>query len=108
MLDAPLGHRRRRVYERNAGDVYTHEDDRYLHVDTRRRTMVHLSDGEALVFPDEFPDPTVDIPAASDATEQVTVLAGGCFWCTEAVFKELDGVLAVTSGYSGGTAETAD
>lgn len=27
----------------------------------------------------------------------------GCFWCTEAIFKELDGVLSVTSGYSGGT-----
>lgn len=27
----------------------------------------------------------------------------GCFWCTEAIFKELDGVVSVTSGYSGGT-----
>lgn len=32
----------------------------------------------------------------------------GCFWCTEAVFKDLKGVLAVVPGYSGGTAETAD
>jgi|SRR5438874_3814075 len=70
--------------------------------------MVHLSDGEALVFPEEFPDPAVDVPPSSDATEQTAVLAGGCFWCTEAVFKELDGVLGVTSGYSGGTADTAD
>ncbi len=27
----------------------------------------------------------------------------GCFWCTEAIFKELEGVVSVTSGYSGGT-----
>lgn len=30
------------------------------------------------------------------------VLAGGCFWCTEAVFKELKGVNKVVSGYTGG------
>ena len=30
-------------------------------------------------------------------------LAGGCFWCTEAALKELDGVESVTSGYCGGT-----
>lgn len=29
-------------------------------------------------------------------------LANGCFWCTEAIFQQLDGVLKVTSGYSGG------
>lgn len=36
------------------------------------------------------------------------VLAGGCFWCTEAVFEELAGVQSVVSGYAGGTRETAD
>jgi peptide-methionine (S)-S-oxide reductase len=34
---------------------------------------------------------------------QISTLAGGCFWCLEAVFLELEGVLQVTSGYSGGT-----
>jgi peptide-methionine (S)-S-oxide reductase len=38
------------------------------------------------------------------ATETAT-LGGGCFWCTEAAFKELDGVEAVTSGYAGGDTE---
>jgi methionine-S-sulfoxide reductase len=36
------------------------------------------------------------------------VLAGGCFWCTEAAFEQLEGVLDVTSGYTGGSAETAN
>jgi methionine-S-sulfoxide reductase len=36
------------------------------------------------------------------------VLAGGCFWCTEAAFEQLDGVLDVESGYIGGSAGTAN
>ncbi|MBS0481603.1 MAG: peptide-methionine (S)-S-oxide reductase MsrA [Proteobacteria bacterium] len=31
------------------------------------------------------------------------IIAGGCFWCTEAVFRRLDGVSEVESGYIGGT-----
>jgi peptide-methionine (S)-S-oxide reductase len=57
--------------------------------------------------PSSFPDPAVDMPAG-DAAERTAVLAGGCFWCTEAVFKELAGVRDVRPGYAGGTAETAD
>jgi peptide-methionine (S)-S-oxide reductase len=34
-------------------------------------------------------------------TEQAT-FAGGCFWCTESVFKQIDGVTDVVSGYAGG------
>ena len=35
-------------------------------------------------------------------THETVTLAGGCFWCTEAVFSELNGVVSVTPGYSGG------
>ncbi len=36
---------------------------------------------------------------------ETATFAGGCFWCTEAIFRELRGVESVTSGYSGGTIE---
>jgi peptide-methionine (S)-S-oxide reductase len=41
------------------------------------------------------------VPAAPPGAEVIT-LAGGCFWCTEAVFQRMPGILAVTSGYMGG------
>ena len=34
---------------------------------------------------------------------EIATLAGGCFWCLEAVFDEMDGVLSVESGYMGGS-----
>jgi methionine-S-sulfoxide reductase len=36
------------------------------------------------------------------------IVAGGCFWCTEAAFEQLVGVSDVTSGYIGGSGETAN
>lgn len=36
---------------------------------------------------------------------QIATLAGGCFWCTEAVFKRLRGVVSVVPGYTGGRVE---
>jgi peptide-methionine (S)-S-oxide reductase len=53
----------------------------------------------------EFPDPAIDVKDASGP--QTAVLAGGCFWCTEAVFEIIDGVEDVVSGYTGDTKETA-
>src|SRR6476620_2162883 len=41
---------------------------------------------------------------AGEKTDTAT-FATGCFWCTEAIFEELNGVLKVTSGYSGGQVE---
>ena len=69
-----------------------------------------------IISPKDFPDPSTDVRAAAGEQrevargrgEQAAVLAGGCFWCVEAVFKRLEGVVSVTSGYAGGSAESAD
>ena len=52
-----------------------------------------------------FPDPEQDLPQTG---EQTLILGGGCFWCTEAVYLALDGVLEVVSGYAGGSADSAN
>lgn len=67
--------------------------------------MRHCLNSESLVFTDsdkltELADP------ASDST--TIVLAGGCFWCTEAVFEPVEGVLDVVSGYAGGVSDSAN
>ncbi|MGO1460716.1 MAG: peptide-methionine (S)-S-oxide reductase MsrA [Marinobacter sp.] len=53
-----------------------------------------------------FPEPEQDLPA--EEGEQRVVLAGGCFWCVEAVLIAMDGVARVESGYAGGSPETAN
>lgn len=58
------------------------------------------------IDPRKFPDPAEDLPSEGDSA--ALVLAGGCFWCTEAVFRLLDGVSAVRPGYAGGSADTAN
>jgi peptide-methionine (S)-S-oxide reductase len=40
--------------------------------------------------------------ATTPGTTEVTTLAGGCFWCLEAVYDQLTGVISVESGYSNG------
>src|ERR671917_658703 len=42
---------------------------------------------------------------STEQTRELATLAGGCFWCLEAVYKELRGVERVVSGYAGGHVE---
>ena len=50
---------------------------------------------------------SVNEPGEIEGVRQI-VLAGGCFWCVEAVYEQLDGVIDVESGYAGGDAATAN
>ncbi len=51
----------------------------------------------------EVLEPNTEVALASKRL----VLGGGCFWCVEAVFQPLQGVMQVVSGYAGGNAEEA-
>jgi peptide-methionine (S)-S-oxide reductase len=54
------------------------------------------------------PAPRLDAPRATSAGRQTAVISGGCFWGIQAVFQHVKGVVSATSGYSGGSAKTAD
>ena len=60
-----------------------------------------------MVDPQTFPRAAYD-QKVTTADERTAVLAGGCFWCVEAVYRQLDGVNDVVNGYAGGEQRTAD
>src|SRR5215467_1837662 len=76
--------------------LFLTQDTRYSSMDTCRVPIR------------QFPDPIVDAVLTSEPQQKTAVFAGGCFWCVEAVFKELRGVISVRSGYAGDSESTAN
>ncbi len=70
-------------------------------------SLLHAQPGHAaLRLPP--PEATVTLPTSVSANAETAVLAGGCFWGVQGVFAHVRGVQSVVSGYSGGSAASAD
>ena len=71
---------------------------------TARFSALGLIAGLAACSPDYQPDVPNGVEAAtSSGRTETAIFAGGCFWCTEADFEKVPGVIGAVSGYTGGT-----
>src|SRR5262245_33050235 len=69
---------------------------------TRFLALLVLIGGTALAWSQATtPAPQTAAPQAGEQ-RTVATFAGGCFWCVEADFDKVDGVISTTSGYTGG------
>src|SRR5271167_2381455 len=66
-----------------------------------------LAEAGAHANSSSFPKPEIDQPVANARGQEVAVLSGGCFWGIQAIYQHMKGVISATSGYSGGTRESA-
>ena len=66
--------------------------------------LMGAAEAPRFCFPEIFTTTTSPVPTAGDHATETLVLGGGCFWCTEAVFVRVKGVLDVESGYANGDA----
>lgn len=71
-------------------------------------TFLCLGTAHAIGQNGALPDPAVGNALAPKFGEQTAVFAGGCFWGVEVLFLHVKGVISSTSGYAGGTADTAN
>ena len=54
------------------------------------------------------PEPQATVNTVDPDKAHTAIFAGGCFWCIEGAFRQLDGVIDATSGYAGGKKDTAN
>lgn len=77
-----------------------------LFVTSRRQAATAVAAAAATAA--AIPDPAVDEKLATKPGQETLVLAGGCFWGVQTVFKHIKGVKRSTAGYSGGTLKNPD
>ena len=73
--------------------------------------FTNMFGGKSAAAAEKLPAPAMDLPVDVNAKPgqlHEAILAGGCFWCIDGVFRQLDGVTSVVSGYAGGSKSTAD
>ena len=91
-------------YDTNPADVPSPENDEALAQPSDPAQGAEAGQAQGTNPADTANQPD---PQATPTTKQI-VLGGGCFWCVEAVYEQLEGVLDVESGYAGGDAFTAN
>lgn len=74
-----------------------------MHIHTLLRTLAALAVAPALLGAD-----AAGGPSAKPVKTETAVVGGGCFWCLEAVYEKVEGVVDVESGYSGGATVKPD
>ena len=62
-------------------------------------TLASCEPEKTMTASDKNPAKMPEVPAGAE----VVTLGAGCFWCIEAAYRQLDGVISATSGYMGGT-----
>lgn len=70
--------------------------------------LIRYSPPKLAALRSAVPDPVSDAAVSAPPGSQTAVFAGGCFWGMEALFEHVKGVSSAVSGYSGGSAATAD
>ena len=67
-----------------------------------------LSNSSLKVRPDKLPDAETDFGLSVVGDGNIAILGGGCFWCIDGIYRLIDGVTEVVSGYAGGAEDTAN
>jgi len=102
---------RKKIAQKVFGGLLINESSRLAHMMNRVRVhppFIVLMMVSAFLFLTATLGRTIEPTDREAKAQETAVLAGGCFWDVDAVFKHVKGVSKVISGYSGGNAATSE